>query len=86
MHDRTDVMKYQRSPQSRSMIVMVHPTSSRVHTRVCQRGRIARQVTKSPIMIVRVSECVRSVRSTMARQVQTERGRGMVGIGNVSMS
>ena len=56
------------------MIVMVHPTSSRVHTRVCQRGRIARQVTKSPVTIVRVSECVRSARSTMARRVQTERG------------
>ena len=67
MHDRTDVMKYQRSPQSRSMIVMVHPTSSRAHTRACQRGRVARQVMKSPVMIVRVSECVRSARSAMVR-------------------
>jgi len=61
------VMKYQQSPQSRSMIVMVHPTSSRVHTRACQRGCIARWVTKSPVTIVRVSECMRSVRSAMVR-------------------
>ena len=67
MHDRTDVMKYQQSPQSRSMIVIVHPTSSRVHTRACQRGHVARWVTKSPVTIVRVSECMRSVRSAMVR-------------------
>ena len=74
MHDRTDIIKYQQSPQSRSMIVMVHPTSSRVHTRACQRGHVARQVTKSPIMIVRASECMRSARSAMVRRVWTERG------------
>ena len=74
MHDRTDVMKYQRSPQSRSMIVMVHPTSSRVHTRACQRGRVARQVMKSPVVMVGVGGCMRSMRSAMEWRMWTERG------------